>query len=552
MLKLATTLNNPGEPAMDTRYRDAAELKALGYNGRVLYETTGLSGVPSPETVHDVELRRWVQQTGDSVTRIIEQSDQVGLETYIFYDVMVLARDLVNRNVSGLTCKSRPGTLCPASEGVFKHAFESLDNLIRRWPQIAGVVLRFGDSDAARLPHLIGNDLYSPHCPRCSQFGRADRVVQLLTRAHNLVVNQHGKRLIARAWNVRPNGMHDTADLTRRIVEQLPGEPADDRFVLSFKYTQTDFWRYQPWNEASLVCGDRPILYELQCQREFEGKGGIPNWQVPLWRNGPPESAGQSPINGLAEVAKKVNLAGLFAWVRGGGWGGPFVKDETWIDANVFAVPRLADQPDLDMDTLAREWVTDRLGIVDDEAAIRALVAVLQASPEMVRQAFYIGPFAEARGSAWHPAADWIQDDLLDATSAWRMVQRVPEAELDTVIQEKEHAVAAISTARHDLQVLLADRDHPRLEKLVNSLIYAESLFEALRDLLAGLVGYRRYLKSPQPNPADAAALRRKLFEAQSHWNHHTQRHASAPGTATAFRESHFWDLTQDILAKLD
>ncbi|MEL7088920.1 MAG: hypothetical protein AAGL98_10865, partial [Planctomycetota bacterium] len=69
MLKLATTIKNPGEPEAGSRYRDPVELKALGYTGRVLFETTGLSGVASPEAVADVELRRWVQQTQDGVGR---------------------------------------------------------------------------------------------------------------------------------------------------------------------------------------------------------------------------------------------------------------------------------------------------------------------------------------------------------------------------------------------------------------------------------------------------------------------------------------------------
>ena len=549
MLKLATTIKNPGEPDIHSRYDDPAELKQLGYTGQVLFETTGLSGVASPEAVQDVELRRWVQQTQDAVARKVADCTAAGLDVYLFYDVLALPSDLVERNVLGLTCKHRPGTLCPASDAVFKHAFDALDALLRRWPEVAGIVLRFGDTDAQRLPHLVGNDLYTPHCPRCSQFGRADRIVHVLKQAHDLVVGRHGKRLIARAWNVRPNGMHDAAELTARIADRLPGDPADDRFVLSFKFTQTDFWRYQPWNQASLSCGGRPIMYELQCQREFEGKGGVPNWQVPLWRGGYPETAESSPVHGLAGAAEKVNLVGLLAWVRGGGWGGPFVKDESWIDANVYAVPRLADDPAADPMQIGRDWVAQRLG-VKDEAAARVLVQTLAASPEMVRQAFYLGPFAEQKADAWHPAADWIQDDLLDASSAWRMVQRLPEADLDRVVIEKESAVAAISTCRHDLQQIAAESHPAQLEKLVNTLLYAESLFEALRDLLAGLVAFRRYQKSK--SPADAEATRRKLFEAQSHWNHHSQRHGSAPGTATPFRETHFWELTQDILAQLD
>ena len=60
MLKLATFLDNPGEPQPNTRYRDTRELKRLGYNGLVVYKTTGLSGVPRPDAVGTGEMRRGV------------------------------------------------------------------------------------------------------------------------------------------------------------------------------------------------------------------------------------------------------------------------------------------------------------------------------------------------------------------------------------------------------------------------------------------------------------------------------------------------------------
>jgi hypothetical protein len=462
--------------------------------------------------------------------------------------VLVLPEEVVNHNVSALTCRGRPNVVCPASEQAVDLSVAALEAHLRRWPKLAGVVLRFGDTDAGRMPHLVGNDLYSPHCPRCSQFGRADRVVTVLERFHKLVVEQHNKRLIARAWNVRPNGMHDSVELAQRIIKRLPGSPDDDRFILSFKFTQTDFWRYQPWNRPSLVCGNRPIIYELQCQREFEGKGGIPNYQVPLWRDGYPESRDATEAAGLVNVADKVNLAGLWAWVRGGGWGGPFIKNETWIDANVFAVPRLADDPGAEAETLARTWVADRLGVVD-EAIARPLVELLTASPEMVRKAMYVGPFARSKADAWHPQADWIQDDVLDAGSAWRIIQRLPEEALDEAVREKQEAAEQASALRASLQHVINDRGHSQLQALVNMMIYSESLFEALRELVSGLVAYRRYLKSKRDDLADLT--RRHLFAAQSYWNHHTQRAGSAAGVATPFRETRFWDLTQQILDEL-
>ena len=550
MFKLATILDNPGEPFADSRYRDPRELRRLGFNGLVLYETTGLSGVESPEVIGSSEMRRWVAQQFDIVRQRIDQATVAGLDAYISYDVFSLARDVVDKNPAAFTCTRRPSMLCPASEAALERSGYVLESLLNRYSSAKGVVLRFGDNDASRVPYLTGNDIYAPHCARCAQLGRADRISLVLNHFHRIVVEKLNRRLIARVWNVRPNGMHDSVELCQRLQDRLPGaaNPRDDRFVLSFKFTQTDFWRYQNWNPASLVCGDRPILYELQCQREFEGKGGIPNWQVPLWRDGYPETREGGGPSGLAEVAGKVNLAGLWAWVRGGGWGGPFVSNETWIDANAYAVPLLADNPKSDPRELARRWIADRLSITEGPVA-SALQQILEHSPEVVRQGFYIGPFARTKADPWHPNADWIQDDLVDAQAALRIIQRLPDSVLDEVIAEKQSAVERISQDRASLQHLIDDRNRGSIEPLVHTLIYGESLFQSLRDLLAGLVAFRRRQKGGDTSQAELC--RQRLTSAQSHWGHHTQRHGSLAGAATAFRESQFWDLTQRILGEL-
>ncbi|MFW6032536.1 MAG: hypothetical protein ACOCTI_04090, partial [Phycisphaeraceae bacterium] len=508
MLKLATLIDNPGEPPVETRYRDPQQLKQLGYNAMAIYETTALSGLESADVIASSELRRWVAGQIDHIGRRIDAATAAGLKVYFFYDVLVLPEDVVQRNAARLTCRNRPTTLCPGSDQAIALSVAALKSILTRWPQVEGVALRFGDTDAPRLLHLVGNDIYAPHCPRCSNLDKTDRIARILERFYDLVVRQMDKRLIARAWNVRPNGLHDSAELARRVAAQLPGPEDDDRLMLSFKFTQTDFWRYQKWNPSSLVFGKRSILYELQCQREFEGKGGIPNWQAPLWRDGYPETREQSDVHGLAEAAERVNLAGLWAWVRGGGWGGPFLKNETWVDANVMAAARLADDPGAEPEALAKEWIQERLA-VRDPAAHWVLTEILEQSPEMVRQAFYIGPAARSRPTAWHPSDDWIQDDVLDARAAWRIIQRLPESQLDEVVREKELAAAQAARGRAQLQHLLGDQPAPTLDAMANTLLYAESFFEVLRDLLAGLVAYRRYLKHKTPGTAEVA--RQKL-----------------------------------------
>ena len=548
MLKLATILDNPGEPKSESQYRDPRALAELGYNGVVIYQTTGLSGVESPAAIDSGEMRRWVEGQFEQVSREIDRALGAGLAVYIAYDVLCLARSVLERDAPTLTCRNRPRTICPGSEPALSRSVRALEAALQRWPRLAGVVLRFGDNDAARLPYLVGNDIYSPHCPRCSDLDRAARVLAVLDRFHELVVRRQGKRLIARAWNLRPGGMHDTPAICEQVRDRLPGEPGDDRFVLSFKFSETDFWRYQRWNPASLCLGGRPILYELQCQREFEGKGGIPNWQVPLWRDGFVEM-GDADRGGLARVSRKVNLAGLWAWVRGGGWGGPFVKNEAWIDANVVAVPRLADDPAIEPEALAQLWVRERLQVEDADAA-QAVLATLTRSVDFIRQAFYVEPYARARRDHWHSNGDWVQDDLLDADAAWRVIQRIDEAQLDRVIAEKEAAIEAVARCRRDIESTLRSTNRAALEPLTNSLLYAHSLFTAVGELLAGLAYYRRHQASPSPTLADHC--RRRLYNAQSFWNHHTQRHGSLAGCATSFRESGFWELTQRILSEIE
>ncbi len=548
MLKLATILDNPGEPSARTRYRDPKHLRDLGYTGLVLYETTGLSGLKGPHSVGSGEMRRWVGQQFDHVQKRVEEAMAAGLEVYLTYDVLSLACAVVDEHPSRYICKNRPGSICPASEAALDASVDALSHLLGMFPQTSGIVLRFGDNDAGRLPYLVGNDLYTPHCPRCSQVGRADRIVSVLTRFYNVVVKKAHKRLIARAWNLRPKGMHDSVELCQRIADRLPGKEDDDQLVLSFKFTQTDFWRYQPWNAASRVFGKRPILYELQCQREFEGKGGIPAWQVPLWRDGDPAIKDKTQRGGLANIADEINFAGLWAWVRGGGWGGPFVKNELWIDANAYAVPRLADDPKISTAQLAQDWVAQRLKIENPSAA-RAVEAVLEASVAFSLHGFYIGPYARHKADAWHPNADWIQDDQVDAEAAWRMIQQIPRDQLDAVVTEKQLAVTEVANARAALHAEMASHNRSMLEPLVNTLIYAESFFSALRDLLHGLVAYRQYRRS-QSND-DAQTVRHRLLGAQSHWNHHSQRHATLPGAASAFGEDNFWELTQRILSEL-
>ncbi|MEX0742207.1 MAG: hypothetical protein WD079_05365, partial [Phycisphaeraceae bacterium] len=433
MRTYAMILDNPGEQPHATRYRDPAVLRELGYTDLIVYPTTGLSGLLGPDTLAQSDTRQWVSEAFDRVATTVREARAAGLRVHLTYDAPSLAAELVG---SASSCvNTSPTMLCPASDQLLEMSGQCLEALISEISDVDGIVLRLGDNDATKLHYLVGNDIYAPHCARCAGMGRADRLEKFINFYYDLVVRRLGRDLIVRAWNVKPNGMHDNVDLCQRLVKRLP---IDDKLILSFKFTQTDFWRYQKWNESSLVCGDRPIIYELQCQREFEGKGAVPNYQVPLWRDGMTEIEGAI---GLSQAVKQANVVGLWAWVRGGGWRGPYVtpENEAWIDANVVAVPQLAKDPEADPGTLAKQWIAERLKVTETPLA-EALLDTLLSSPQTVLETFYIGPYARNRVDPWHPAADVIQDDQIDADAAWNLIRRLAADSLDEAVAEKTAA----------------------------------------------------------------------------------------------------------------
>ncbi len=540
MFTLATILDNPGEPAADTRYRDVDLLRQMGYDGVVIYGSTGLSGLLGPDTPATAEMRQWVGELYEQVESHVADARRAGLDVWLTFDAPSLARELVG---SAMTCQGNGAVLCPASYELLEMCAQSLEGLLARISDVEGIVLRLGDNDAHRIPYLTGNDIYSPRCSRCGGMNRVHRLDRFVRFFYELVVGKLGRKLMVRAWNVKPGGLHDRPEVCRQLMNLLP---QDERLIFSFKFTQTDFWRYQQWNPSSLECGDRPIVYELECQREFEGKGAVPNYQAGLWRDGMPEMP--DPI-GLAEAGRRANLVGLWAWVRGGGWGGPYITRDTemWIDANVAAVPRLAADPTLEPADLADEWIADRLKCRDAGCA-GALRQCLLDSPQMCLEAFYIGPFARGRRDPWYPAGNVIEDDQIDAEAAWNVVQNLPAGALDEVVTEKQRAaervVAAARAARHAAQKIASPLD----EELLHSLDYAESLIRTIQDLVAGLVAYRRF--RVHGDPAVARAAQQTFERCQSHWNHH-QRFANLRGTASAFRSDNLWDFTQQAVEEL-
>ena len=118
--------------------------------------------------------------------------------------------------------------------------------------------------------------------------------------------------------------------------------------TISVKHCEGDFHR---GNRFSKVIGQgrHPQIVEVQCAREYEGKGCYPNYVIEGVINGFEEYAftmEAHDIKGLREFARTSPLyAGVWTWSRGGGWLGPYTKNEFWCSLNAWVSAQWARDP---------------------------------------------------------------------------------------------------------------------------------------------------------------------------------------------------------------
>jgi alpha-glucuronidase len=153
---------------------------------------------------------------------------------------------------------------------------EALRSIFTDFPELAGIIMRFGEADSSDVKHTFRSELVL-RTPR--------QVRRFLARL--LPVFEHcGKLLIFRTWSV---GAHRVGDLMwhRGTYRQVFGSLRSPQLIISMKYGESDFFRFLPLN-AHFYRGAHKKLIEFQTRREYEGFGEYPTfvgWQYECYRH---------------------------------------------------------------------------------------------------------------------------------------------------------------------------------------------------------------------------------------------------------------------------
>src|SRR5262249_42793021 len=174
--------------------------------------------------------------------------------------------------------------------------------------------------------------------------------------------------------------------------------------------------------------------------------------------------------------------------------------------------------PDADVDGLAKRWARGRFG---DERIADAIPGVLDLTRGAVLEGFYIRPFAERQvrvASLELPPLMWIFE--WDMVGGWHsllsLVYRGSRDDVNLAIKEGDEAVALVRRGRQELQAAFAtasDGCSPLCAETVRSLVYEETLFDALAAWRQAFLSYYRWLDTGDRQAWNEWQLGKARFE---------------------------------------
>ena len=388
----------------------AAKARALGYNAVTLDDVAHLV----VDKCYPTPLREKLSAYRRLYAELFEIAKANGLSVFITMDIMFF-NDALRRKLR----KNRQRTL--------RWLNECLERLFAEFASIAGVIMRFGETDGVDVTGDFRSELWlrSPHEAR--KFLRS-----LLP-----TFERYSRLMVFRTWCV---GAFKIGDLTwnqERFAEVFEGVDSPS-LVISCKYGESDFFRYLPLNPLFTTSRHKKVI-EFQARREYEGFGAYPSF------------IGWDTEDYLNQLGANANVIGMSVWCQTGGWGKrrqlTFVRNSSvWVELNTFVLARLWQGSTCEqaIEEFSRESMP--------QVPTRVLVDFLRRSDIVIKDLLYIRELAERqlyfRRLRLPPQLYVFWDRII--------IDEMVRSVLVCLVQDKEQALEEAKAAFEELQTMTA------------------------------------------------------------------------------------------------
>ena len=362
--------NNPGEAPYNSQYNDPDVLKKMGYNGKVffLFESAQLAinwdkvdkdilPLGSPD-------RLWMDTKAAHIDSLYTKVKKAGLQVYTQCDLILFPKMLIDK----YNLKDVMGD--PRNLQTEKYLRILLREMFVQFPQLDGIVVRIGETYLHDAPYHFGaiNNKTNPE----------ETIIPLVNILRDEVCVKLNKKVIFRTWY-----SFDVKDTDYMQVDKAI-EPHKN-LTISVKHCEGDFHRGNPFSKV-LGIGRHKQLVEVQCAREYEGKGAYPNYiakgvidgfEEHLWLRKVGKS---STIREIFNEGKKTGkFTGIWTWSRGGGWEGPYIGNELWCDLNAYIMAQWARKPSVTEKSIFNRYTRNVLGLNKKDSESFRKLALLSA-----------------------------------------------------------------------------------------------------------------------------------------------------------------------------
>lgn len=205
-------------------------------------------------------------------------------------------------------------------------------------------------------------------------------------------------------WRAFVYKAEDATDRTMQAFAEFA--PLDGQFagnvIVQVKNGPLDFQPREPFHPLFGAMPNTRLMLEVQIAREYLGQASGIAYLGPLWQEVLGADTGRG--GNLAEVIAPVGMAGVANTGSDRNWTGTHFDAANW-----YAFGRLAWNPALSSEQIAREWAAQTF--TRDAQALAAITAMMQASREHVVN--YTGPLglAHLMGTGHHYGpAPWVCD----------------------------------------------------------------------------------------------------------------------------------------------
>lgn len=341
--------NNPGESLTQSDFNNSAYLAGNQYNGKVMndfvfpHAAVRCFSIDSTLFPDGTKEAAWIDAAAQKIKANIKEAHAAGIKIYYFTDIIVLPKKLVAKYKSEI-CDANGKISFEKPKTIEIHRL-LLREVFKAFPDLDGLVIRTGETYTNNVPFHMGNNPIT---------NGVESHIKLINLLREEVCVKLNKKVFYRTWSF--GGMHDDAAYYLAVTDKI--QPHEN-LVFSIKHTKGDYHRTYDFN-PTLTLGKHKQIVEVQCQREYEGKGAYPNYVMNGVINGFEEyftNKPQSNYKSLNEIKRHPNFIGVWSWSRGGGWVGPYITNEFWPRLNAYVISHWAANTEKSEEAVFNEFM---------------------------------------------------------------------------------------------------------------------------------------------------------------------------------------------------